>query len=440
MTGRIIRNLLIYVLIVNGCVGLLALVSMIPTAAIRGNVEKSCEYFESREDFDAVTRDAFGTRQDNYADAILVNIAYNLNEGGLMDRIMGCYYYNDVNSKSADNLRLSLKNDNAVNESYSRYWHGSLLIVRPLLTLVDIQGIRLIYLLAVLTLSSIFMYQLIKNKHVLLAVCYLISMVLVKFWMVGFCIEYANVFLIMSVANIIIIHMNNEDMDKMVTLFMVLGLVTAYMDFLTTETMVFTIPYFIYFAIKYEKEKMLNIRKEFKKMVDLGLTFISAYSVMYAVKWGMASLILGKQEMDTALAKASARINGTATLGNMPGQENVNTAERIVRGCIRNVACLFGWENQLSTGSAMLMVLTALGIMFALWYLFRGRKGERNFLLMCAVISMIPFARFIVLNNHSYIHFFFTYRAIAVTLLALLYYVGHTMFEFDGTRIKKARK
>lgn len=38
-----------------------------------------------------------------------------------------------------------------------------------------------------------------------------------------------------------------------------------------------------------------------------------------------------------------------------------------------------------------------------------------------AFVGIIPYVRYLVLHNHSYVHFFFTYRAQAATIMALFF-------------------
>ena len=57
-----------------------------------------------------------------------------------------------------------------------------------------------------------------------------------------------------------------------------------------------------------------------------------------------------------------------------------------------------------------------------------GRVSIRNNInkpnmLLYAVLGMIPYIRYLVLCNHSFVHFFFTYRAQATSILALCFIV-----------------
>ena len=65
------------------------------------------------------------------------------------------------------------------------------------------------------------------------------------------------------------------------------------------------------------------------------------------------------------------------------------------------------------------------GVVF---YLFRCReKFDRSFTMTMLILGALPFVRFFLLNNHSYLHEFFTYRALASTILALFAILWYTL-------------
>ena len=76
----------------------------------------------------------------------------------------------------------------------------------------------------------------------------------------------------------------------------------------------------------------------------------------------------------------------------------------------------------------IVLVVTAV-VAFCIWYLFRTKKvNDVNRLF--GMLAIIPVVRFLVLNNHSYIHFFFTYRALLVTVVVLVYVLGGYMISW----------
>ena len=65
------------------------------------------------------------------------------------------------------------------------------------------------------------------------------------------------------------------------------------------------------------------------------------------------------------------------------------------------------------------------------------KKSEKSLHFML-LLGLLPFLRYFVLNNHSYLHEIFTYRALASTILALFAILWYSMEFFP--KKKKRRK
>ena len=84
----------------------------------------------------------------------------------------------------------------------------------------------------------------LQNRRAM-AVCYLFSMVFVDIWMTCFCIEYVTTFLVLN--GVMLVLLRKLSKGKEITeksffpLFAISGVVTAFVDFLTTETITFSI-------------------------------------------------------------------------------------------------------------------------------------------------------------------------------------------------------
>lgn len=68
--------------------------------------------------------------------------------------------------------------------------------------------------------------------------------------------------------------------------------------------------------------------------------------------------------------------------------------------------------------TSLLILIVGLGMV----YLFHD-KIQWGLFFPLTLIAMIPYARFLVLSNHSYIHFFITYRAQMVSISVFLFFV-----------------
>ena len=82
-----------------------------------------------------------------------------------------------------------------------------------------------------------------------------------------------------------------------------------------------------------------------------------------------------------------------------------------------NIKCLFPFEYGITgafIGIAMVLFVIYTG------YVYHRKKIDWKCILLYALIGLIPYIRYVVLQNHSYLHNFFTYRAQLATVLAIV--------------------
>lgn len=435
------------------CIALLFVTALIPQNALQKNMEKSSDYYNNHQMFDHVTDYMFLSRQDNYADCILTNIIYHIDQNNLAESILSASYYNPEDEGVQTSFAYAVGSKVEPNVDYSRYWHGSMVLLRPLFIIFDIAGVRMVLGILILIMTVWFEVLLFKNHYSVFGVCYGIGLILVSVWMCAFCVEYAVPFVVMSVELPVLFALltrayEKEDVqnDKVkrdehklgnqkadehkldnfkpeVILWAVLacaGIVTAFVDFLTTETITFTMAYVLYLIVKNRHKQMRAVKEELIYLVKSGMVWLVSYGLMIALKWVLALIVLGKDAFFNALSQAALRISGDATLGNVIGAEVVSDFERISGALWRNVGCIYPFKSTMSYGTAMIFILLVGLVVFSIWYLFR-EKAKSCINKVMVMVSLIPVLRFLVLNNHSYIHFFFTYRALLVSVVVIMY-------------------
>ena len=435
------------------CIALLFVTALIPQNALQKNMEKSSDYYNNHQMFDHVTDYMFLSRQDNYADCILTNIIYHIDQNNLAESILSASYYNPEDEGVQTSFAYAVGSKVEPNVDYSRYWHGSMVLLRPLFIIFDIEGVRMVLGILILIMTVWFEVLLFKNHYSVFGVCYGIGLILVSVWMCAFCVEYAMPFVVMSVELPVLFALltrayEKEDVqnDKVkrdehklgnqkadehksdnfkpeVILWAVLacaGIVTAFVDFLTTETITFTMAYVLYLIVKNRHNRMRTVKEELIYLVKSGIVWLVSYGLMIALKWVLALIVLGKDAFFNALSQAALRISGDATLGNVTGAEVVSDYERISGALWRNIGCIYPFKSTMSYGTAMIFILLVGLVVFSIWYLFR-EKAKSCINKVMVMVSLIPVLRFLVLNNHSYIHFFFTYRALLVSVVVIIY-------------------
>ena len=161
-----------------------------------------------------------------------------------------------------------------------------------------------------------------------------------------------------------------------------------------------------------------------------------AYVSTFLVKWTLASIVLGENKFLAAFSSAAERIGGT------DGEETLPLYLQIPFAVLGNISTLFGGTARVDLFSILVGTLGVLVIFGAVFYLFRG-DYHKDITVLMLLIGLVPYIRYLVLNNHSYLHEFFTYRAQAVSILALLsilwYNTDKGLLRGKKNRSKKKR-
>ena len=141
---------------------------------------------------------------------------------------------------------------------------------------------------------------------------------------------------------------------------------------------------------------------------------------MWVMKWVLASAVLHENVMQYVSGHVSERIGNT---------EEFTLPEYMRNAVVRNISCLFPAEYG-PAGKVILLVL--LFVLIAVAVVFSRKKIDFRRIALYAAIGLLPYLRYITLRNHSYLHYFFTYRAQAATVLAFFMILSEIV-QLPGT-------
>ena len=71
-------------------------------------------------------------------------------------------------------------------------------------------------------------------------------------------------------------------------------------------------------------------------------------------------------------------------------------------------------------GIIILITGIILFVIVCLVYLFHMGKISKTLYVPLGLLALLPYVRYLVLSNHAYLHYFFTYRAQLVTVMIIL--------------------
>ena len=433
----IAKYILIFLIITAIQVGLLVLSACIPGRFIRTNMMQSADYLTEQAVFFNIDESDSASRIDRYADSILLGIAYGYDENKPLSSVMRASYYHTNTQNENDNLKDAVYNNLTPNYDYVRYWHGSNAVVRPLLVFFNIKQI---YIINAVILSILFVLMLVMLKKTFgtgIAVSFSISAVMMSIWYVPFSLEYTWTFFIMFISALLIMlnYKKNHSVTKLLPIFFITGSMTAYFDFLTTETLTLLIPLILLLIMEYDAETLSSFKSGIKTSLHSGVLWGLGYISSWLAKWTLASVILGENAFSSALTNAANRINGEA-------YEATGFSLRL-GAVISNISCIFPFSH-IQKYAFILCIFCFIFACF-IYYLIRKNKNTCPLPGLFAVLAFMPYIRFLVLANHSYQHYFFTFRAQMTTMLciALIFYYGtdRSLLKKEWRKIwKKMRK
>lgn len=428
---------------------LMTITACIPRNLIQKNSEQSAEYFAGIGLFPTLIGNYINSVQDNYSDTTLCNIIYCVDSEHPFTSSVLAKYTQAENESAIEGYLHAVRGEEEPNQEYGRYWHGTSVVLRPLLIIMPIQHIRILFGIVGIAAYLASVLFIAKRGNIPFAVCSTIALILIEPWMLFTSLEYATAFTTATVAALILLLLDSrkKGVDTL-SFFVAVGVLTYFVDFLTTETLTFTIPILMLFAkrttVSLRESKSANEFSTKKEgiifVIQNGICWIAGYASMFALKIALLAVFAGSDVTTQSLEEGALRLGGETRLGNMNIAPTTDYVGKLSGAIWHNLACLYPVESGLMRASqALVPALIILVVGLSLVYLLRDKIDGCIFVPM-AMIALIPYLRFIVLANHSYIHFFITYRAQLVSILVFIYFVyKNALFRFSNL-IARRRK
>lgn len=287
---------------------------------------------------------------------------------------------------------------------YSRYWHGYLVYLKPLLLLFSWEqvlwlgaGLQMILTLALLITAC-------KVKYPEVGIAVVIGLLFMKPVLMLVSLAMSICWLI-TLAVLFIILLRHDWLEKREhypELFLMIGIMVAYFDFLTYPVVTLGFPLCALFLMNREEK----IKKSVGRTILCSGCWALGYVSMWASKWVLADLTLRTGTIKSAF---SSILGWTEAIGGRP---------RISGGFY--VIGLNLQEYKFWIYPVLVSVLVLFDIVAFVW---TSRRTSFKRAVVCSVpyllISCIPFVWYTVVQHHSGMHIAFTFRIISVAALAL---------------------
>lgn len=399
---------------------LLCLVYMLPTDKIQKHVIEDLQVLQKEGNYTVFWNEVFvrmhpgeinvktfflnnrGMARDNYTDAIMLgNAVYADQTKGVLRKALGVYRYIDESKMPITSLYSYLNKENGGGDiAYSRYWHGYLVVLKPLLCIFSYSQIKIINVLLQGSLFILLCIQISKRINWRYSICFVGSTLAVFPFVIPFCMQYSTATYIMLISCIIYLCSVNywEENERILYYFMMIGVVTSYVDFLTYP--VITLGGMLVISV-------LVIGERTKFIIKNSVMWCIGYFGMWFGKWVVASIVLRENVIQDGFEQMLFRIS--------------SETETMSKGKVSVLAAVF------ANFSSMTNIYYIIVFLLLLIFLIRIIKKQPNYKLKYLVqqkhflwVALYPFIWYAVIKNHSYDHSSFTYRALFITIFAFM--------------------
>lgn len=426
---KVFKYIVTYLIIIILFITMLTITSSFSSEKISENVKTSSEVL-LKEGNRLVKKIFYRNAEmqfDNYTDALMINTAYSIDsQEPLFSAFVARKNYipgktTEIYEDSVGELKSSSKykyhnevgelndlvnDEKAESFEYARYWHGYLIVLRPLLFLFNINQIRIILTILLAVLAILLLSLIIKRINIPTAVIFFTGLLGVEYFYLGYSLQGIFVFIIMMVSSILVLARYDKIKD-LGLLFFITGMLTNFFDFLTVPIVTLMIPLILYFLLKQKKEE-IDIKSIIIDIIKYSILWGVGYGLTWLTKWILVDCFFDRNLLSVAINQVLYRSVSDSNINtyNMFNVTNENFEYIIVPLFISilstcfviNIKLLFGKHLQIQKQNVE-KVLTRI--------------------LPYVLLATVPFMWYALLQNHSYYHAFFTYRNLIIANICL---------------------
>lgn len=395
---------------------LLMAVYRIPVSRIMDNYSASLESIESRDGWHRYIEGYAMSTLDNNTEFLMLKAAATpmpATGENYIQKVMRCYTFNSEWNHGLAFAQGEYNGQEFTCDSYERYWHGYLVLLKPLLTIFTYQDLIYLNIILQSAMMALLLYMLRRRGLAYMQIPFLLLWAVGMQVVVMLSLDYAVCFYIYMISALLLLRFPKLR-ERYGLFFMAVGMLTAYMDLLTWPLSTLMVPLMIFLQSENDSWNRM------KKIVSCSGAWGVGYIVQWASKWLTATLFLE----DNVLADAVESLLFRSAL---EGEKTLTWGHVVMKNLsvFCNTPCLL-----LGGAAAMLT-----GVLL---YKYRGGM-QWGKMIPSLVIGISPFLWYLVTRNHAYEHYWMTWRNLSITVFAVCGGVAECIRQDAGVKAQNAR-
>ena len=393
----LLKYLKIFAILLIIFVGFGIFACLLPSDNIRYNIRKSVQRGDLAEEYPLAVIQKENCKLDNFTDALILNEAYCMDKSNLLQSIF--LLRQSVYEQSQTNtLRLLVYNNNYnLDNGYTRYWHGNTFLARCFMTVASYSHWRIfLYVLSSLLLlfTCLKLYQATSTR---VAILFAVAFLSCNVFIAQISLQFFPVLCLALIGSLSVIKYHHN-YTKIYEMFFIFGCLTIYFDLLTTPALTLGTMLAVWLALETTDNKV-SFTKDLKKLFSFSAIWLIGSIVTWLSKWILAFLTVEKDVFKQAFNQITER--SSSQFGDM----DLTRFDAI--------------KNNFQHVQWMVVLVVAIILVYFIVRHFNkyGIKAFGLFLL----IALLPYVWYIIVDNHSYVHYWFTFRLQIVAVMGLLF-------------------
>lgn len=376
----------------------LLLVFKLPTEEMKNNVQRSTAIYDYEDVYPQLMAGYKMSQLDNCTDATMLLNAITPPRGYKDSMLVLRIGYAGRNPVGSLTDYANDVESETYFETYPRYWHGYLVILKPLLLFFDVSDIRVFNMFLQFCLLLYIIWLMMRRGLGGYLLPFTVPVLLMNPLTIPLSFQFSTVSYIMLFSVIATLQKKSWSFLQQMFFFLVIGIATAYFDFLTFPLIG------LYFPMIFLLMREESWKDSLRLVIAGSVSWIMGYAGMWGGKWLIGSIITGHNILRNALSKA-----GKYTSMRYSG-ETLSHIQII----FKNIQVLMKYP----------ILILAVGLLiYYIWHIAKQGKAHKIAVIECvpfAVIAFAPICWYIAAGTHSYIHYWFTYRELCVSVFAAL--------------------
>ena len=372
--------------------------NLLPNKPILRHAARTIEHNDLQNDFAFAVTCRPQYYMDNFTDALIINQACNGGSSQLLTSMLLIPRV-DYGGEQCESLRRFTQGDTSYfTVHYGRYWHGSTFLMRFLLLIGDYVSLRILfYLLSTLLLAwvAVALYRHIGTAAMLL---YMLALAMVNVFMMQLSIQFLPVLVIALTASLWVLYRVHHPWQMGLLMFAV-GSLTTFFDLLTCPMMTWGLPMCVFLMKQHRSSHCPKPADRLKTWTLSSLLWMVGYGLTWVSKWFIATVLTGENVIRDGAKQFAVRAG-----------QGIDYSRWDAVG---NNLNLIRWPY------VALTIMLLLAIM-----VWRFNRTGLPTALLCLLTALPPLLWYLVTADHSYLHYWFTYRSLSVPLTAIFFAIA----------------